>query len=243
MERTGETAAPARNVIVPAPRTGGVESLEYFHQRLLEALLAHDADGSSQVLNDSLSLYPMENVIFDIILPVLSDVGEAWSSGRIDVATEHFATNHLRQHLLMWTRTGPPSYHVRPVVLACAPGELHEGSLLILSVLLRRLRWPVIYLGQTMPLQDLAPFVREVDAPILVLVAMTEEPARALADWPRWLPDALRTDRPIVGFGGRIFTEHPELTEATPGVYLGDSLHEGLQRLDQMLHELNPLLR
>ena len=242
VEREGDIL-PSTPSPMAAARTGNGNSLETMHQSLLDSLLAHDAEAASRVLSDVLALYPMENLIFDMILPVLNDIGEAWSSGQLDVATEHFATNHLRQHLLMWTRTGPPSYHVSPVVLACAPGELHEGSLLILSVLLRRLRWPVIYLGQTMPLSDLVTFVKEVDASILVLVAMTEETARTLSEWTRWLPDAAQTNRPIVGYGGRIFTEQPELTEQMPGVFLGKTLQAGIDTLDRMLHDLNPLLR
>ena len=241
VEREGEGLVTAR--AASTQPTGSSESLTLLHQRLLDSLLAHDAEESSRVLSDALALYPMETLIFDMILPVLNDIGEAWSSGQIDVATEHFATNHLRQHLIMWTRTGPPSYHVSPVVLACAPGELHEGSLLILSVLLRRLRWPVIYLGQTMPLDDLVTFVNEVSASILVFVAMTEETARTLAEWTHWLSDAAESGHPIVGYGGRIFTEHPELTEQMPGVFLGKTLQEGVALLDRMLHELNPLLR
>ena len=163
--------------------------------------------------------------------------------GRMDIATEHFATNFLRHELLTWMRTAPPAYHVNPVVLACAPGELHEGSLLMLAVLLRRLRWPVVYMGQTTPLSDLAAFVDDITADVLVFVAMTEETARALVDWPHWLPDAAQKRRPMVTYGGRIFSEQPELTEQMPGVFLGKTLQEGVEKLDRMLHDLNPLLR
>ncbi|MFN8564672.1 MAG: MerR family transcriptional regulator [Anaerolineae bacterium] len=243
IEREGEGLVTARASAPLFQQTGSSDSLPLLHQRLLESLLAHGAEGSSQVLSDALALYPMETLIFDVILPVLNDIGDAWSRGQIDVATEHFATNHLRQHLVMWTRTGPPCYHVSPVVLACAPGELHEGSLLILSVLLRRLRWPVTYLGQTMPLDDLVTFVNEVGASILVFVAMTEETARTLSEWTHWLPDAAESGHPIIGYGGRIFSERPELTEQMPGMFLGKTLQEGVALLDRTLHELNPLLR
>ena len=238
MEREGDLLPQSL-----AQQVGSSDSLRLLHQRLLDALLAHDADQANQVLGDALALYPMENLIFDIIAPTFFDVGEAWSVGQINVATEHFATNHLRHHLLMWMRTGPPSYHVSPAVLACAPGELHEGSLLMLAVLLRRLRWPVIYLGQTVPLSDLATFVNEVEAAVVVFVAMTEETALALADWPHWLPDAARTNRPIVGYGGRIFSARPDLSEQVAGVFLGNTLQEGVEILDRTLHDLNPLLR
>ena len=206
VEREGEELVTQRTPAALPQPNGSSESLTMLHQRLLDSLLAHDAEASSRVLSDALALYPMESLIFDVILPVLNDIGEAWSSGQIDVATEHFATNHLREHLIMWTRTGPPSYHVNPVVLACAPGELHEGSLLILSVLLRRLRWNVIYLGQTLPLDDLVTFVKEVDASILVFVAMTEETALTLAEWTHWLPDAAASGHPLISYGGRIFS-------------------------------------
>jgi DNA-binding transcriptional MerR regulator len=219
------------------------EPLKIFHQRLFDALVQHDADKANQVLAEVLALYPLEYLILDVINPTLYDLGEAWSDGRISVATEHFATNHLRHHLLIWMRTGPPAYHVNPVVLACAPGELHEGSLLMLAVLLRRLRWPVIYLGQTMPFSDLGAFFKDVGASLVVFVAMTEEPARALRDWPHWLSDAARTKRPLVGFGGRVFVEHPEMAEQTPGIFLGRTLQDGIETLDGMLHEMNPLLR
>jgi len=242
VEREGDGLA-ALTAVTSRQRTGNIDSLEILHQRLLDSLIAHDADEASRVIGDALALYPIEHLIFDIIAPTFSDVGEAWSQGRINVATEHFATNYLRNHLLTWMRTGPPSYHVNPVVLACAPGELHEGSLLMLAVLLRRLRWPIIYLGQTMPLSDLAVFVKDIDAAVIVFVAMSEETAHALADWTHWLPEAARKKYPVVGYGGRIFTERPELAEVVPGILLGSTLQEGIARLDQILHEQNPLLR
>ena len=219
------------------------DPLEVYHQRLVEALLQHDAEQANQVLAEALAVFPLEHVILDVIGPVFYDIGEAWSKGQVDVATEHFATNHLRHHLLMWLRTGPPAFHVNPVLLACAPGELHEGSLLMLAVLLRRLRWPVLYLGQSMPISDLAAFVADVEPSVVVFVAMTEEPARALGDWPHWLPDAAETQRPAVGYGGRAFSAQPEIIEQVPGIFLGNTLQEGVTTLDNLLHQINPLLR
>jgi hypothetical protein len=173
----------------------------------------------------------------------LRDIGELWADGRVDVATEHLAANHLIHHLLLWMRMGPPVYAVNPVVLACAPGELHEGSLLMLGVLLRRLRWPVVYLGQMMPVSDLRGLIEAVIPAIVVFVAMSEETAHALADWPRWLPEVAEQQRPIIGFGGRAFIEQPELARQVPGEYLGQTLQEGVEVISRMLHELNPLVR
>lgn len=219
------------------------EMLAVWQGRLIAALLAHDASQANQVLGEALALFPLEVLILDVIGPTMAEIGEAWSEGRITVADEHFATNHLRHHLLVWMRMGPPTYPVSPVVLACAPNELHEGSLLMLAVLLRRLRWPVLYLGQTVPLSELAPLLAEIRPALIIFVAMTEGPAYDLAEWPRWLPDAAENGRPVVGYGGRIFSEQPEFAERIPGVLLGATIQEGVEHADRLLHEMNPLLR
>lgn len=230
----------------PEPVLSGSESsepIDLFCQRLVNALAAYNALEADQVIAEAYALFSIESIILEIIGPTFYEIGEAWSRGDIDVATEHYASNYLRIRLYHWLEISPPAYRVSPVVLACAPGELHEGSLLMLAVLLRRLRWPVIYLGQTVPLTELARFLESVDAAIIVFVAMTEAAADALAGWPQWLPGAVSTNRPVVGYGGRAFLDYPETAQPVPGVLLGITLQDGLANLNRMLHETNPLLR
>jgi MerR family transcriptional regulator, light-induced transcriptional regulator len=240
--RPDEALVPTPSPETRTTRWSSEHSLANFQTRLFETLLAHDSGGASTVLGESLALYSLEQIILDVISPTLTAIGEAWRTGQIDVATEHFATHILRHYLLVWMQMGPPAYQTRPVVLACAPGELHEGSLLMLAVLLRRLRWPVVYLGQSMPLTDLAAFVDELEPSLIVFVAMMEEAAYALTDWPRLLPKVARLERPMVTYGGQAFIEHPELAERVPGILLGKTLKEGVETLDRLLHEFNPRL-
>jgi len=106
------------------------------------------------------------------------------------------------------------------------------------GVLLRRRRWPVIHLGQSVPLPDLAAFVAQT-APLAVLfVAMREESAARLAEWPCWLPQAYQTGKPLVAFGGHIFVSRPEWQSRVPGHYLGDSLDAGLETFERLMQEL-----
>lgn len=243
--------AEQEGTFMPAPapsevRTSTVSegtSLATLNERLVEALKGHDINKATSIIGEAQMLYPLEEVVIELIGPTLHEIGVAWEEGQIDVATEHLASNHLRQYLLMWMRVGPPAYAINPVVLACAPGELHEGSLLMLGVLLRRLRWPVLYLGQTMPLTDLAIFVEDLAPSIVVFVAMTNEPARALEEWPKWLPEVASSGNPVVCFGGAAFAQNPALVDKVPGEYLGDTLQAGIQKLNLTLHRLHPLLR
>ena len=219
-------------------------TLANLQRRLLAALQAHNVDEARLLIGEAQALSPLEEIVLEMIGPTLHAIGVGWAKGTVDVATEHLAANHLRNFLLTWMRVGPPAYSTNPVVLACAPGELHEGSLLMLGVLLRRLRWPILYLGQTMPLADLAIFVEDLNPAAVVFVAMTEEPARTLIEWPQWLPEHRDEQQksPQVYFGGLAYVENPKLVTETPGAYLGDSLQEGVQKLNAALHQLYPLL-
>ena len=104
-----------------------------------------------------------------------------------------------------------------------------------MGVMLRRLRWPVAYLGQSVPLSDLGTLVRKMKCPAVVFVAMTEKSAQHLLNWPEYLPHPDGSGRPIVGYGGRIFNEEPEWHEKNPGVDLSDTPREGVEKLDELL--------
>jgi hypothetical protein len=186
-------------------------------------------------MGEMLAFYSPEELTLNVIGPILSEIGEAWEQGHISVATEHLASNYLRQRLLMWMVSGPRPHDTDPIVLACAPGEWHDGSLLMLGVLLRRQGWPVAYLGQNVPFEDLADFVRQIHPSAVVLIAMRAEPARALVDWPKWI--APLGGNPLIAFGGRAFVVQPELKDLVPGIYLGDHLKEGLERLEGLLRK------
>lgn len=206
-------------------------------ERLLYALLHHNTQQADQLIADALAVLSPEVVILDIIRSVLNEVGELWQQDKISIANEHLATNYLRQRLLMWMVSGPPPRTQHSIVLACAPDEWHEGSLLILGALLRRRLWPIVYLGQSVPLPDLASFVHDVNPSMVVLNAMTEETAKSLMDWPKLLPDVVSKGRPIVGFGGRVFVEKPEWRLKIAGIYLGNNFEEGISTIEKLLRD------
>lgn len=214
-------------------------ALASLQQHLFASLVAHDTTAAEQILAEAMSLHPLENLILDMIQPTLSDIGQAWADGEVNVATEHLASNFLRHRLLLWLATGPQPRQVPPVVLACAPDEWHEGSLLMTGVLLRRQAWPVSYLGQAVPLPDLANYVHQVKPSVVVLLSIMEKSVVHLPDWPHYLPEAYKTGRPPVCFGGNVFTHQPEWRDRVPGIFLGETIQEGLVNLDQILRDVN----
>jgi MerR family transcriptional regulator, light-induced transcriptional regulator len=222
----------------PATEAQEIEAgsyIELLKHRLFETLIRHDTLRADDLFSEALALYSPEDVMLHMIRPTLREIGEGWARGDIKIGTEHLATGYLRQRLLAWLRSGPPLFSVPPTVLACAPGEYHEGSLMIFGALMRRRRWPVAYLGQSIPLPDLASFVETANPLAIVIVAMTEEPAAALARWPEYFPDIAQSGRPVFGYGGMIFNQVPEWRAKVRGLFLGATLTEGVESLERIL--------
>jgi methanogenic corrinoid protein MtbC1 len=240
-EQTGhvvrtESASAYREELERASHTDQrAQVLLTYQKRLFEALSQKQIQRADEVLGEALVSSTPEDLILNVIGPTLNQIGEAWENGNLGVATEHLATNYLRQRLLMWIVSGPPAQARPPIVLACAPAEWHEGSLLIMGALLRRRRYPVVYLGQAVPLPDLAGLVRDVRPSMAVLVAMTEEAAAELVDWPNWLPETAQSGHPLIGYGGRVFRDHPEWQHRMAGIYLGDTFQEGISTIERLL--------
>ncbi len=212
---------------------------ETIREHLFDALVALDKHQAELIIGDALVIHSLEHLILTVIAPTFTAIGQAWEEDRISIATEHFATNYLRQMLLMWMQNAPPEHPIRPVVLACAPGELHEGGLLMLGLLLQRLRWPIVYLGQSVVLADLVSFVEKLNPSMVVFVAMTETAAQALSQWPQWFSPKKENEAPIVAYAGYIFAHDPAWIDRVPGIYLGSTLLDGMEKADDLLRQLN----
>ena len=228
-----EDRLPPEHPFQASPRADSLATSPAGHAQLIEALFQHDLVRADRLMGEMLAFYSPEEITLNVIGPVLSELGDAWAEGHISVSDEHLASNFLRHRLLMWMVAGPRPRETNPIVLACAPEEWHEGSLLMLGVLLRRQGWPVAYLGQNVPFADLATFVEQVRPGAVVLVGMRTESARRLAEWPKWIKQT--AGRPLIAFGGRAFAIHPELKDLVPGTYLGDTIQAGLTKLEEML--------
>lgn len=237
-EESGVLVESPENRVLPTARssTGGAHpSTDSYQDQLFSALVQRNLQKSDLILGEALAVHSPEELIYHVISPAMASIGTAWENHQISIATEHLATNYLRQRLLMWMVSGPPPHAIPPVVLACAPDEWHEGSLLMLGALLRRKRYPVAYLGQAVPLPDLSSFARDIKPAVIVVVAMTEGPAAELLDWPRYLPEAGTSGKPVVCYGGRIFTNDPEWQLRMPGVFLGNTLEDGMKTLESII--------
>jgi DNA-binding transcriptional MerR regulator len=140
--------------------------------RLAEALDEMDAESAHLTLDRLLATFTLETVLADVILPYLHDLGDRWVRGEASVAQEHFASNLLRGRLLALARgwehgSGPLA------VLACAPGELHDISLIAFGLALRGRGWRVAFLGANTPVASVADAAAMLEPELAVITSVS----------------------------------------------------------------------
>lgn len=193
--------------------------------RLVDALLSFAAETAGELLAQAHALYPLEGVLTEVIQPVLVEIGERWHAGEVTIAQEHFASNLLRDNLVTVSNFYRPRPGAPCVMIGAGPGELHDIGPLMLAVLLRRDRFNVLYLGQSVTPDQLTASLRQVQPRLLALSAARTETARELAGIPPLL-ERMAPPRPVFAFGGRAFAGHDDLADRIAGMYIpGDAAH------------------
>ncbi len=137
--------------------------------RLLGAIERWDEAAAHSVLDESLAAFGLEESLRHVVLPTLKAIGDGWKRGEIEISQEHFASNLIRGRLIGLTRfwgrgTGPLA------LLACAPGEQHDITLLGFALVLRSYSWRILFLGANTPIETLAR-AAETTRPALVVVS------------------------------------------------------------------------
>jgi len=194
---------------------------------LAQALMRHDEAAADALLRYAQAHYPLLLYCNRLITPALVEIGEAWFTGKIRVATEHFASTYLRGKLLATFQSYPNRRGAPLVMVGCAPTEQHEIGPLMVALLLRAAGCRVEFLGPDLPLDDLAEYANDERPDLIILSASLAESAVTLAGFAARL-NKLRHP-PLFGFGGAAFNLNPELRQRVEGYYLGDSLTQGVQ--------------
>lgn len=98
-----------------------------------------------------------EDSITKVIYPFLNKVGILWQTGNINPAQEHFITNLIRQKLFVAIDSilGDEHPDKKRFILFLPEGELHDIGLLFYTYIIKKSGHRVIYLGQSVPFQDL----------------------------------------------------------------------------------------
>ncbi len=135
-------------------------SIDHFFEAqtdsLVIAMIELDEARFEKVISTSSLKYGFEQTMLNILIPFLQKVGIMWRTGEASVFQEHFMTNMIRKKILVAVDgySGVAAPDADDWLLYLPDGELHEIGLLFSKYILKVRGKRVIYLGQTVPLED-----------------------------------------------------------------------------------------
>lgn len=136
-----------------------LNQLEAQQERMVNTLIQNMVDlnmeSFEEILDNFISARGVERTITQIIFPFLEKIGILWMTNHINPAQEHLVTNIIRQKLITGIESISNRVKINKSVLLFLPeGEYHELGLLFMNYLLKNRGVNTIYLGCSIPAND-----------------------------------------------------------------------------------------
>jgi methanogenic corrinoid protein MtbC1 len=139
----------------------GIAAVQNMDTRRLEGILNRAA----------MALSP-EELVDDLLLPLLARIGLLWRAGEVGPASEHMASAVVRR-FLDWLLEALSSHEPGPLMLVGTPaGHRHEFGAVLAAVVAAGEGWDVLSLGSDLPASEIAEAVRRKGASAVALSAL-----------------------------------------------------------------------
>jgi DNA-binding transcriptional MerR regulator len=180
---------------------------ESYINNLISSVIEFDAIKFNNIFSQLVKKYGFKISILKIIYPLLNKLGLLWTQNTIIPAHEHFATHIIRNKIIEATSLLPQPISKNPLfLLALPPNEYHELSLLLCNYILRLNKFPVIYLGQTVPYDNIIKVCKQKQAAFILLIYFLTSKFQEVELNIRSILKECKKTKVIIG-GNRIFLE------------------------------------
>lgn len=162
-------------------------------ESLVLCLMDMNEERFEKTINNSIIHFGFENTIEKVVFPFLRHIGNMWQLGIVSPAQEHFVSNLIRQKIIVnIDKIGNSlSASGKTIVFFLPQQELHELGLLYTFYLARTQGHKCIYLGQSLPFEDLVTVSRSVKPHALVSVFTTTAPGISLQSLLKGYEDSI----------------------------------------------------
>ena len=128
---------------------------------LLVAMIELDEAKFEKALSIPILQLGFEKAMLQVVYPFLERIGILWQTSNIHPAHEHFVSNYIRRKIIVAIdgQVLQRKETATRLLLFLPEGELHELALLFINYLARARKHHVMYLGQSLPYEDLAEVV------------------------------------------------------------------------------------
>ena len=100
-----------------------------------------------------------KNIFYTVFIPLLNEIGLLWQTDTITPAQEHFISVHIKQKILLnieRLQSLEPKPNSKTFVLFLPDNEIHDIGLLFINYELRSKGYHTIFLGESVPMENLS---------------------------------------------------------------------------------------
>ncbi|GCD78548.1 MerR family transcriptional regulator [Thermaurantimonas aggregans] len=121
------------------------------------AMIDFDVEYFEKILGQCFFTFGPDVTFTQILGKFIAEIGILWQTNSISIAHEHFISNLIKQKLFaaIDQMIVTPKPDTEPIVLYLPDNELHELSLLYIYYTLKKKGYRVLYLGQSVPAENL----------------------------------------------------------------------------------------
>jgi DNA-binding transcriptional MerR regulator len=143
------------------PRRGAAQMLI---ARILNSVENYLPEECDQSIAMAFALLPACEVIRDVLLPALHEVGERWHRGEFTIGQERIVSSAVRCHVCSLLNTYNRVAKGATVVFATFSGERQELGILMYAAVAASRALRVSYLGADLPPAEIGDYARRVNA-------------------------------------------------------------------------------
>ncbi len=214
---------------VVSPAVG--QAIAELRQSWVSACLNFNEQQAEYVLTQAFALYSPEVVCIELLMLGLAEIGQGWYQGEITVQQEHFASALATRRLETLLAAAPAPTRAARLLVGCPPEEEHVFVPLLITLLLRRQGWEVVYLGANVPMAHFEKTINSARPKLVILSAQQLPTAATLLN----MAQLLHRERVPLAYGGRIFNRLPALRSRIPGHFLGERIEHAPKTIERLL--------
>jgi MerR family transcriptional regulator, light-induced transcriptional regulator len=157
--------------------------------------------------NSLLSEKSFREVFFEVIMPLMHEIGLLWQSDTITPAHEHFITYLIKQKLLTNTekiQSLDPTKNDKVFVLYLPNNEIHELGLMFLNYEILLNGYKTIYLGESVPTDSLKDLKRYFDKIVYVTYVTVQPDKDSINEYVQTINKEVLDENSEIWFIGRM---------------------------------------
>jgi MerR family transcriptional regulator, light-induced transcriptional regulator len=145
-------------------------------KKTLELLINYDIEALFKTYEKYSRILGLVKFYERLLTPVMYEVGELWSNGTLDIATEHICSNAAHALIKIInekvSKQKPPSIEGKKILLCTPEGEMHSlGCMVIESVLISK-GYSVFNIAPSVPSASVISFANKME-PDLIIISIT----------------------------------------------------------------------